>query len=175
MVIHVLSNITQEARRDNTNGSKSNAGKIHILIASSIGLLSDENDQIIGRLIACNTGNLVQQRQQAGTRKFDGHTDVCFVSDAELVDHGTADHLRGVGNEFVDEDVVVDAISYRAADHANGKGESSDGSDEVVGADDCCNNGCWDDDATDAKTSENEETPEGVKVEAVRASKSTAT
>jgi hypothetical protein len=136
MIIHILPNIPQKASGKNTNTPKRNARKINILITSSIGLLSRQHNQIIRGLIPSYTGDRVQQRQQAGACVFDCSADICFVCDAELV-HGTADHLRGVGDEFVNEDVVVDAVADRTADHTDGECECCDGGDEVVGADDC--------------------------------------
>jgi len=38
----------------------------------------------------------------------------------------------GVGDEFVDEDVVVGCVADGAADDADGEGEGGDGGDEVL-------------------------------------------
>ena len=40
--------------------------------------------------------------------------------------------MDGVGDEFGDEDVVVNAITDAATYDADSKGESSDGSDKVL-------------------------------------------
>jgi hypothetical protein len=169
MIIHILPNIPQEASRKNTNRSKCNARKVHIPITRSISLLAHQDNKIISRLVPRNARNRLQQRQQASTRILDRSSDVSLICNTELIDHGTTDHLCGVGDELVDEDVVVDAITDGAADHADGEGEGCDGSDEVVGADDCGDDGGGDDDTADPEAGEDEDAPEGVEVEAVGA------
>jgi hypothetical protein len=169
MIIHILANIPQEASRKNTNRSKCNAGIIHIPITRSISFLTNQDNQIISRLVPRNARNRLQQRQQAGTSILDRGYDVSHVCNTELIDHGAADHLCGVGNELVDEDVVVDAITDGASDHADGEGEGCDGGDEVVGADDCGDDGGGDDDTANPEAGEDENAPQGVEVEAVGA------
>jgi len=122
MIIHILPNIAQEARRNNTHTAKSNACKIHILVTGSIRLLAHENNQVICSLVASDAWNLIQQWEQTCACELDRHADVCLVGDAELVDHGPADHLGGGGNELVDEDVVVDAITDGTANDTDGEG-----------------------------------------------------
>lgn len=43
--------------------------------------------------------------------ELDGFADERDVVDLQLVDHGAADDLCGVGDEFLDEDVIVDAVA----------------------------------------------------------------
>lgn len=43
--------------------------------------------------------------------------------------------MDGIGDEFLDEDVVVDGVADGAADDADGEGEGGDGSDEIVRTD----------------------------------------
>ena len=70
--------------------------------------------------------------------------------------------MDGVGDEFLDEDVVVGGVADGAADDADGEREGGDGRDEVVGADDGRHDGGWDDDAADAETGEDQQAPERV-------------
>lgn len=102
--------------------------------------------------------------QQGGPGQLNGFGDLRHGGDVELEDHGAADVVLGVGDEFVEEDVVVDGVADRAADDADGKGQGCDCGDEVVGADDGGDDGGWDDDAADAEAGEDEEAPECVEV-----------
>jgi len=70
----------------------------------------------------------------------------------------------GVGDELVEEDVVVDGVADDAADDADGEREGGDGRDQVVRADDGRDDGGRDDDAADAEAREDEQAPELVEV-----------
>ncbi len=49
--------------------------------------------------------------EQGGSCECDGFADVGRVLDAEFEGHGATDVVFGVGNEFVDEDVVVSRVA----------------------------------------------------------------
>ena len=55
--------------------------------------------------------------------------------------------------------VVVDCVADGATDYPYGKGESRDGGDEIIWADDGCDDGCWDNDSTDSKSADDEYDP----------------
>jgi hypothetical protein len=174
MIIHKRINISQEASCHNTNTPKRNTSIVNILITGRIRFLARKNHHRIRRIITLNTRDCLQKRQQTGSCVGNRFTDVCRVGDVELESHGSANHFCGVGHEFVDEDIVVDAVADAATDDANGKGERGHCGDEVVGADDGCYDGGGDDDAADPETGEDEDTPKLVEVVAGSAGKSSA-
>lgn len=164
VIVHVLGDIAQEASGDNGNGAKGNGGEINILVTLGKGHLAGRDDNLVRRLVFPDAGDESQALEQAGAGQLDGFGDVGDVFDAELVHHGAADVVFGVGDEFVDEDVVIDRVADDAADDADGEGEGGDGGDEVVRADDGGDDGGGDDDATNAEAGEDEEAPELVEV-----------
>lgn len=129
MIIHILINIPQTTRRHNTNGSKRNTRKIHILIALRIRDLARPDHNVIRRVIARDAGDRHQLLEQTRARQGDRIGDVCDVSDAEFELHGAADVFLGVGDELGDEDVVVGGVADAAADDADAEGEGRDGGD----------------------------------------------
>jgi len=68
-----------------------------------------------------------------------------------------------VGHEFVDEYVVVGCVADRATNHTNCERERADGGYEVVGTDDCGDDGGGDNDASNAEATEDEQSPGAVK------------
>lgn len=159
MVIHVLVNIPQKARRNDTHTTECNACQVHILVTLGVCQLTRRNHHIVRGLVASNARDRLQLRQQARGRECDGVADVSGVCNAELELHGATDVLDCVGDEFLDEDIVIGGIADSAADDANGESKRSDSGNEVVGADDGCHDGSWNNDAADAEASEDEETP----------------
>jgi len=111
-----------------------------------------------------DAGDQLEAVEQADAGELDGLGDVGDVCDAELVDHGAADVVFGVGDELVEEDVVVDGVADDGADDADGEREGGDGRDQVVRADDGRDDGGRDDDAADAEAREDEQAPELVEV-----------
>lgn len=72
--------------------------------------------------------------------------------------------MGGHGDKLVEKDVVVDAVADGATNNTDGEGEGGDGGDEVVGANDGCDDGGRDDDAADPQAGKDKEAPELVEV-----------
>ncbi len=66
---------------------------------------------------------MVEERKERSTGIFDGVSDVSCVCNAEFVDHSTANEVLGVGDEFVDEDVVVNCVAYDRNELGEGNGK----------------------------------------------------
>jgi len=132
MVIHKLIDIPQKARRHHADGPKRNARQIHPLVALRKRRLARRHHHPIRRLIALDPGNELELVEQGGAGEGDGFADEGGVFDAQVQGHGAADVVFGVGDEFVDEDVVVGCVANGAADDADGEGEGGDGGDEVL-------------------------------------------
>ncbi len=132
MVIHKLIDIPQKARRHHADGPKRNARQIHPLVALRKRRLARRHHHPIRRLIALDAGDELELVEQGGAGEGDGFADEGGVFDAQVQGHGAADVVFGVGDEFVDEDVVVGCVADGAADDADGEGEGGDGGDEVL-------------------------------------------
>ena len=132
VVIHKLADIPQKARRNNTHGAKGDAGVVHVFVAFRKRNLARPDYQGVCRLVARDSRNEVEGREQGCSREGDGLLDVGDVGDAELELHGAANVVGCGGDEFVDEDVVVDAVANGPSDDADGEGEGSDGGDQVL-------------------------------------------
>ena len=132
MVIHVLVNITQKARRNDAHPAKGNANQVHPPVALRKGNLPRSDDDLPSRVIAGDARYQPEFFEEGGAGEDDGRFDGFGVRDAEFELHGAADVVDGVGGEFGDEDVVVGCVPDRAADHANGEGEGCDSCDEVL-------------------------------------------
>lgn len=132
MVIHKLIDIPQKARRHHADGPKRNARQIHPLVALRKRRLARRHHHPIRRLIALDPGDELELVEQGGAGEGDGFADEGGVFDAQVQGHGAADVVFGVGDEFVDEDVVVGCVADGAADDADGEGEGGDGGDEVL-------------------------------------------
>ena len=115
-------------------------------------------------LVFPDAGDCLKAVEETETGELDGVNDVCDVCDAEFGDHGAADVVFCIVDEFVDEDVIVYSVTDDTSDDADGKGEGGDGGDEVVGADDRCDDRGRDDDAANAEACKDEEAPELMKV-----------
>lgn len=132
MVIHKLIDIPQKARRHHADGPKRNTRQIHPLVALRKRRLARRHHHPIRRLIALDPGDELELVEQGGAGEGDGFADEGGVFDAQVQGHGAADVVFGVGDEFVDEDVVVGCVADGAADDADGEGEGGDGGDEVL-------------------------------------------
>jgi len=173
VVIHILVNIPQENTRDDTDGTKRNARQIHILIALSISNLARQYDHFVRGLIARDARDGLESWEQTGGGVSNGFNDIGGICDADF-HHGAADVFGGIGDEFVDENVIVHGISDASANDADGQGKGSDRGDDIVGTDDGRHNRSRNHDATDSETAENEETPESVEIVSVGYCKGTA-
>jgi hypothetical protein len=65
---------------------------------------------------------MVQSLEERGAGEFNGLGYETDVGNVELGHHDTANVVFRVGDEFVDEDVVVNCVADTAADNANGEG-----------------------------------------------------
>lgn len=129
IIIHVIANIFQEQRSDDANPSKPNTSVIHPLVALGIGDPPRSDDRVVGGFVACDAGDVAEFVEEGRACEFDGFGDVGCVGDVEFCEHDAADVVCGAGDEFGDEDVVVDCVADAAADDADGEGEGGDGGD----------------------------------------------
>lgn len=111
MVIHIRTNISQENRCNNRHRAKSRTGVINILVARCIGFLSGKHDHLVRGLVVADARDGFQEREERCASIDDGVVDEGCVMDAEFREHGIPDHLGGVGDEFFDKDVIVDAVA----------------------------------------------------------------
>ena len=65
---------------------------------------------------------------------------------------------------FIKEYVVVCRVADCAPDDTDCEGKRCDCGDEIVGTDDCCDDGCWDDDASNSETRNDQDSVHGVQV-----------
>ena len=137
MIIHVLIDIPQKARCNDTHSSCRNTRQVHILIALRVCNLSGSHDDLICRVVASDPRNRLELLDEGGASEDDSFFDEAGVSYANG-NHSSADVFDCVGDEFADKDVVVCAITDRAAYNADGEGQSRDGGNEVVRANDRC-------------------------------------
>lgn len=132
MIVHVLINIAQETRSYDTHHSKRNAYQIHVPITLGIRLLPRcDHDRVRG-CVARDARDQLQLVDQGCAGEYDGFSDVCRVGDSEFDDHGAADIFDCVGNEFVDEHIVVGRVADAAADYADCESQGGYRSDEVL-------------------------------------------
>ena len=129
MIVHILVDVPQEARRDDAHPAKRNADQIHPPVALRKRHLSRPHDDCIRRLVARDARDQFDVVEEGGAGEGDGGEDGFGVRDAELEFHGPADVVDGVVGEFGDEDVVVGCVADGAADDADGEGEGCDGGD----------------------------------------------
>jgi hypothetical protein len=122
MLIHILLNTPQPARGQNRHPAKSNTHIINPLVTLRIRNLPSLDNGFVSGLVACDSGDLSQPFQQGGPRQLDGVGDVGHVGDVQVLEHDAADVVFGVGEEFVEENVVVDGVADAAADDADGEG-----------------------------------------------------
>ena len=191
MIIHVLIDIAQKARRNNTHPAKRKADQVHPPVALRIRNLAGSHDNLPRCVIARDTGYQLYFFEEGGTGEGDGGLNGFWAGDAEFELHGAADVVDGVGDEFGDEDVVIGRVADGATNDADGKGECCDGRDEVlrgvsgvehgggmckdetyVRANDGGDDGSWYDDAPNSKTGEDQKTPGSVERIGPQASKS---
>ena len=132
MIVHVLVDVAQEARRDDAHPAKGNADQIHPLVALRKRNLSRPHDDFIRRLIARDARYQFDVVEEGGAGEGDGRDDGFGVRDAELEFHGPANVVDCIVGEFGDEDVVVGCVADGAANDADGEGESCDGGDEIL-------------------------------------------
>lgn len=123
IVIHIIPNILQEQRSDDTDSAEPDTSVVHPLVALRVGDLPRCDDCVVGSFVACDTGDVADFVEEGGACELDGFGDVGWVGDVEFCEHDSADVVRCAGNEFGDEDIVVDCVADAAADDADGEGE----------------------------------------------------
>jgi len=121
MIIHESVNVTQETRRNNTHTPESQTGQINVLVTLRVRYLPSSNHRLVRRLILANTGNHAELFEEGSPCNGDGFANVGRVCNVEFQRHGAADVVDGVGDEFADEDIVIDAVADAAADDADGE------------------------------------------------------
>lgn len=129
MIVHVLINVAQEARRDDAHPAKRDADQVDILVALGKRNLSGPHDDFPRRLVARDAGDQSYLIEEGGAGEGDGRNNGFWIRDAEFEFHCAANVVDCVGGESGDEDVVVGCVADGAADDADGEGEGCDGGD----------------------------------------------
>ena len=132
MIVHELINIAQETRSDDAHDSKRNADQIHVPITLGIRLLPRRDHDRVRGCVARDARDQLQFVDQRCAGEHNGFPDVCRVFDSELEDHGAANIFGCVGDEFVDEHIVVGRVADAAADDADCESQGGYRSDEVL-------------------------------------------
>lgn len=132
MIVHVLIDIAQETRGDDAHDSKRNADQIDVPIALGIRLLPRRDHDCLRGRVARYARDQLEFVGQGRAGEQDGFADIRHVRDSEFDDHGPADVFGGVGNKFMDEDVIIGCVANAAADHADCESESGYGGDEIL-------------------------------------------
>ena len=164
MIIHVLIDVAQKARCNDTYHPKRDASQIDIVVALRVGHPARIDDHLIRRLVASNPGNLANALDERYGSKLDGVGDGAQIRDVELRGHDAADVGLRVGDEFRDEDIEVDGVADCAADDADRERQRRDGSDQVVRADDRGHDGRGHHDAADPQPGEDKKPPQLIEV-----------
>ena len=132
VIVHVLVDIAQEARRDHAHPAKRDADQIHPPVALRIRNLPRRHDDLPRRVVARDTGYQPEVFEQGGAGEGDGGFDGFGAGDAEFELHRAANVVDGVGDEFGDEHVVVGCVADGATDDADGEGDGCHGCDEIL-------------------------------------------
>ena len=111
MVVHVLANVSQEARGNDTDSAKRDAHVVDVLVRLSVSDLAGRNHQLVCTRNAANAGDGVEFLEQRCAGQLDGLFDERQVCDVEFNHHGAADVVDGGHFELGDEDVVAMAMS----------------------------------------------------------------
>ena len=96
MIIHVLVDIAQEARSDDTHRAKRNADQLHPPGALRKRNLARSDDNLVRRLVARDAGDQSDFVEEGGAGEGDDLGDGFGVRDAELEFHGAADVVNCV-------------------------------------------------------------------------------
>jgi hypothetical protein len=132
MIIHILLDTSQATGGQNRHAAKGNTDVVDILVTLGVRDLARGNDHLVGGLVAGDAGDDFQLVKQGRHGQLNGVDDVRYVRDVEFGHHQPADVVRGIGDEFLDEDVEVDCVADGAADHADREGQSGYGGDEIL-------------------------------------------
>ena len=111
MVVHVLADVSQEARGDDADRAKPDAHVVDVFVRLSISNLAGRNDQFVCTWDTANAGNGVELLQKRGAGQLDGFFDQQRVGDIQSCHHGAADVVNSCHFEFGDEHVVAKALS----------------------------------------------------------------
>ena len=133
MVVHILIDIAQEETSNDTHRAKRNRREIHPAVALGVGDLTCLHDDRVRGLVVGDSRDELELFEQGGAGQGDRGLDGFGGGDVEVFDHGAADVVDRIGDEFVVEDVVVDGVAYAAADDADGECEGCDCCYEILG------------------------------------------
>lgn len=101
MIIHILLDIPQEARRDDADPAERNADVVHVFVALGVGEFTCFDDSVVSD-VALEAGDETEGFRQGRAGEADSFGDEGGFGNVQLV-HRAADVFDGVGNEFVDE------------------------------------------------------------------------
>ena len=163
MIIHILANIPKAKTRKDSNSSKRNTGVVNERVSRCIRFLSSKHKSVPFRQIAIYTRqeeDILNKRRACQLRNV---SDYRCIEDPIL--HGSNDDiLRQDRDELVVENIIIGGIPNRTTNNTNSKRERRNRSNEIIRTNDSGDNGSWDDDASDTKTGDDEDSIDGVKV-----------
>ena len=120
MIVHETIDVSQKAGSNDAHGAKGNARQVDKLVAFGKGYLARSDDHRPAGVIAREPRNHFHLVQEGGTRQSDSLFDVRLVRYPELDSHGSANVVRRIGYELIDEDVVVDAVADATTKDSDG-------------------------------------------------------
>jgi hypothetical protein len=109
MVVHVLADVSQEARSDDADRAKPDAHVVDVLVRLSVSDLAGRNHQFVCTRNTANAGDGVELFEERCAGQLDGLFDQERVGDVEPCHHGAADVVDGCYFELGDEDVVANS------------------------------------------------------------------
>ena len=132
MIVHVLVNVSQKKRRNDTHPPKRNADQVHILVARRVRRLPGGNHDLARRFVVADARDGPQFREQRGAGQGDCSPNQLCIFHPEFHRHSSSNVFHGVGDEFVNEDVIIHGITDAAADDSDGQSQCRNGRDEVL-------------------------------------------
>jgi hypothetical protein len=147
MVVHVLADVSQEARSNDADRAKRDAHVVDVLVRFSVSNLAGRNHQFVCTRNTADAGNGIELFEEGRAGQLDGFFDQQWVGDVEFVRHCAADVCDSCHLELGDEDVVavsmlvvckiwlevrsnlLHAVTNRSTDDTDGESESCDGGD----------------------------------------------
>lgn len=166
MIIHVLVDVAQKDTRQDGDAAERNTGQVNVLVTLGVCDLAGQHDHLVRGLVTGDSRDLFDPVEETCCGELDGLGNVGGVCDAQLQRHGAADVLDGVRGELVDKHIIVHGVANAPANDTDRERQRRDRGDDVVGADDGRHDTRGHDDAADAQSAEDQETPERGQVEA---------
>lgn len=172
VIVHVLANVTQEHTCNDRNSTECDTYVVYIWICICETLLARYDDVVPDREIAIDTRHVLNFVDKTCASELSNFSDDGDIKDI-MSETCEGDFEGELGNEFIQENVVIGGVSNGASDDTNGEREGCNGCDQIVWADNGGDDGSRYDDSTDAEASDNEDTVDSLDVVQICYSKCT--